>query len=270
MDDIGLRRLKLPWAQLTYLTLIGDRYQIVADVCLMVLSNCTSLVRCHFSPISFCDGVISPNLATLPHLPVTFPTLQKLVLDFADLDYTPEITVFLRALVFPSLRRLVLSRTHSPFWLASDYIAFLQPMSSTLETFEMIDSWHPELARDISSLLASIPHTKTITLSTDCFLSVATMKKIACGNLLPYMENFSFPAKRLDPALKMLKSRQELAYPNDGKHVESFSRLRNVTIFPSFEFGEEQRYLEMDGMDITLEEDILEYKFPLTPGQLNL
>jgi hypothetical protein len=154
--------------------------------------------------------------------------------------------------------------------MASDYINFLQPMSSTLETFEMIDfpsSCHS--ARDISGLLASIPHTKTVRLSVDCFLSVTTMKKVARGDLLPCMEDFSFPARRLPPALKMLKSRQALASHNDGKHcTESFSRLRTITIFFPFEFGEEPRSFEMDGMDITLEEDILGYEFPLTPGQL--
>jgi hypothetical protein len=94
------------------------------------------------------------------------------------------------------------------------------------------------------------------------------MKKVARGDLLPCMEDFSFPARRLPPALKMLKSRQALASHNDGKHTEPFSRLRTITIFFPFEFGEEQSYLKMDGMDITMEEDVLEYDFPLTLRQL--
>jgi hypothetical protein len=102
-------KLCFPWRQLTELELI--RTKVRADVCLLILSKCSSLIRC---TISFIGDILEDHasrIASLSKSPVYLPLLKHLELYLP----TANIAPFLRCLtaMLPNFCELTLQNNYN-------------------------------------------------------------------------------------------------------------------------------------------------------------
>jgi hypothetical protein len=190
LEYMCLCDLPLPWAQLTDVSLDGQGCQQSAEEYFALQSKCTSLLQWNLYNISFVDK------DAVPRLPTTIPTLQSLILHFAE---PANAGMFIRMLTLPNLRHLEVFCTH---WQVSDYIPFLSAMSSTLETFKVAyPPSHLVLPGNYHNLFSCVPSPSAVTveLSGHCQLSDSTLQEIASGELLPRLEHLRIYLKEESP-----------------------------------------------------------------------
>lgn len=237
--------LRLPWHQLTRLKLTT---QITADLLLLLLSYCPSLINCSINAIKDIDADVVTRISSIPTLRLT--NLRKLLQFVGSLNHHQ----FLRTLSLPNLHGFTLAHP-SRDWVPSNYATFLKN-TPTLTRFQMIkypstatgtlDSHFDEL------LMSYMPRLKTFGAPERLMISPLVLEKIARGELLPSVTKMVFGVSSLSPALEMLKARLSRSRENNSDDQNVISVIKDAVVSCGPNFGMEDMVQDLEGQGINI------------------
>ena len=176
--DMHLNAFRLPWAQLTHLTIL-ETYVDFADGH-EVLRQCTSLISCSIGVATddFCVPTISPTILR---------NLESLTVHAYDEEGTHGR--FLEPFILPCLRHLELTSENNAPWSEMNVAPLIRRSSPA-----KLESFHSTAMtpRDVSAVLAEVPLLKELSI---CFLGRepdrsldALVTAIARGDLVPNVQ----------------------------------------------------------------------------------
>lgn len=237
--------LRLPWHQLTRLKLTT---QITADLLLLLLSYCPSLINCSINAIKDIDADVVTRISSIPTLRLT--NLRKLLQFVGSLNHHQ----FLRTLSLPNLHGFTLAHP-SRDWVPSNYATFLKN-TPTLTRFQMIkypstatgtlDSHFDEL------LMSYMPRLKTFGAPERLMISPLVLEKIARGELLPSVTKMVFGVSSLSPALEMLKARLSRSRENNSDDQNVISVIKDAVVSCGPNSGMEDMVQDLEGQGINI------------------
>ncbi|KAF8878297.1 hypothetical protein BD779DRAFT_1772713 [Infundibulicybe gibba] len=173
-NAVDLRRLRLPWPQLTTLTLEG--MELTADSCIAILHACAALELCRIA-VAPIDDLAIQEIRAHEAPAVVLPALHTLYLSGDMLHAT-----FLAAFHLPGLHSLELDGTNIEQWSIGVLTPILAPAAHTLQVLRIgrvplymsTDEGAPD--QDIYALLELLPHL------TECVVDTAVhWKRSAVG-----------------------------------------------------------------------------------------
>ncbi|KAF8881556.1 hypothetical protein BD779DRAFT_1001705 [Infundibulicybe gibba] len=189
---IDLRRLGLPWGQLSVLHLKW----VSAIFCLDILQECVSLQKCSLS-IDRIDNVSVNELHALSKQPLLLPSIHSL-----SLTLTNHHTHFLAALHMANLRE---------FCPGGLWYDFRWP-SSSLESFLRLDKLNLShsgvtMDNDLWEFLRPLQWLTKLHLPRMYLLTSATLQRFGSGALIPSVTSIHFGSIEIEGFISLLEER---------------------------------------------------------------
>ncbi|KAF9463485.1 hypothetical protein BDZ94DRAFT_613503 [Collybia nuda] len=213
----------LPLGQLTQLTLNA---RIPADVCFILLEQCTSLVNCDFSYIDEDFGSVA-GLEPLPDFPLRLPLLNFFAVHFKSGDFSS----LLSRLSLPNLSNFLITTNithHQNRWMLHCK-EFFRSMEESLINFEITtsveDSWQSNPLDE--AILWDLPNIQSFIAPQYHPLNASALEKIAQGIVLRKVESLQFYTDNADDVVSMLTTRQSSALSASSG---SLSPIKNIQV----------------------------------------
>ncbi|KAF8876056.1 hypothetical protein BD779DRAFT_176331 [Infundibulicybe gibba] len=214
-EDTDLRRLNLPWKQLSVLHF--RHYAVSPIFCLNVLRECTSLGNCMFIIPTIHDSF--DDLTALAKCPVYLPSLRTLRLSFHNFHHH---AMFLTALHLPNL--------HS-FWLSGQWVKGFQWSPSTLKSFEHLNTLylgeiHGIVADELYNYLNPLQGLTMLQLpwmGISLVPSNTIFQGLASGTLCPRVTHIAFGPINVESLIDMIDGR--LAVSLKTEEVSAFTSV---------------------------------------------
>ncbi|KAF9463473.1 hypothetical protein BDZ94DRAFT_1321805 [Collybia nuda] len=237
---------RLTWESLSRLTLIS---KIPGDICLIIMSQCSSLTSCNLSIIDDPDDQDLKSTdegEVLPPLPLSLPLLNSFSVQFRTGIFSP----FLSHFALPNLSKFIITTgimPHGHHWTRGCE-TFFKVAGPSLKNVEVKSSFQSLIFKVDSTIFSYFPNIRSFISPLNHRFETPTMEKIGRGELLPQVETIQFHAEHTSDVMDMLDARRSQAL-SSGSNV---SIIRDITVAccESDEVDERLNILRTQGINI--------------------